>query len=72
VFTNNGIIKPTLLIDGFVSGIWSIKKEKGTVKLMIELFHKIRTEDRNALMEEGVQLLDFITDGKNIGEISFV
>jgi hypothetical protein len=39
---------------------------------MIELFHKIRTEDRNALMEEGSQLLNFITDGKDTGEISFI
>jgi hypothetical protein len=39
---------------------------------MIELFNKLRTEDRNALMKEGVQLLDFIADGKNTGKVSFV
>lgn len=72
VFTKNGIIRPTILIDGFVSGIWKIQKEKGTARLNIELFKKIHEEEHKALMEEATRLLDFIVDNESSREILFV
>ncbi|MGC5776357.1 winged helix DNA-binding domain-containing protein [Paenibacillus pabuli] len=59
VFTVNGIIRSTLLIDGFVSGIWKIQREHGTATLSIELFKQLSTEDHCAVMEEGAKLLKF-------------
>ncbi|MFC9712467.1 winged helix DNA-binding domain-containing protein [Paenibacillus sp. NPDC056933] len=59
VFSVNGIIRSTLLIDGFVSGIWKIQREHGTATLIIELFKPLSTEDHMALMEEGAKLLRF-------------
>jgi hypothetical protein len=72
VFTKNGIIRPTILIDGFVSGLWKVQKEKGTVKLIIELFNKLPVEEHNALTEEGTRLLDFIAGQESSREILFV
>jgi hypothetical protein len=72
VFTKNGIIRPTILIDGFVSGIWKLQKEKGTVRLIIELFKKLPDEEHNVLMEEGTRLLDFIAGKESPREILFV
>ncbi|WHY87015.1 winged helix DNA-binding domain-containing protein [Neobacillus novalis] len=72
VFTKNGIIRPTILIDGFVSGIWKVKKEKGTVRLIIELFKKLADEEHNALMDEATRLLDFIEGKESSREILFV
>ncbi|MFP5116381.1 winged helix DNA-binding domain-containing protein [Bacillaceae bacterium C204] len=72
VFTKNGIIRPTILIDGFVSGLWKVQKEKGTVKLIIELFNKLPDEEHNALTEEGTRLLDFIAGQESSREILFV
>jgi hypothetical protein len=69
VFTKNGIIKSTILIDGFVSGIWKVQKEKGSVRLMIELFKKLPNEEHNALTKEGDRLLDFIASKENFREI---
>lgn len=72
VFTKNGIIRPTILIDGFVSGIWSVQKEKETVKLMMEPFHQLNNEEKNTLIDEGTQLLDFIDKKESSREILFV
>jgi hypothetical protein len=72
VFTKNGIIRPTILIDGFVSGLWKVQKEKGTVKLIIELFKKLPDEEHNALTEEGTRLLDFLAGQESSREILFV
>jgi hypothetical protein len=72
VFTKNGIIRPTILIDGFVSGLWKVQKEKGTVKLIIESFKKLPNEEHNALTEEGTRLLDFVAGQESSREILFV
>ncbi|WP_449619665.1 winged helix DNA-binding domain-containing protein [Robertmurraya sp. Marseille-Q9965] len=72
VFTKNGIIKSTILIDGFVSGIWKIKKEKGSKMLIIELFKNISNGELKALRKEGTQLLNFIADNESSLEIQFI
>ncbi|MEK5389464.1 winged helix DNA-binding domain-containing protein [Margalitia sp. FSL K6-0131] len=72
VFTKNGIIRPTILIDGCVSGIWKYVKEKGIVRLIIELFKEVSEQDQNELTEEGNRLLDFIEGMEGPREIAFV
>lgn len=71
VFTKNGIIKSTLLIDGFVSGIWKVQRGKGSVQLIVEPFKKIPSIELNALKEEGNRLLDFIAGNGTTREILF-
>ncbi|GGH80476.1 hypothetical protein JOD43_002388 [Pullulanibacillus pueri] len=72
VFTRNGIIKPTLLIDGFVAGVWKIEEDKRAVRLIIALFKGLLSEDREALIEEGHRLLNLIVGLKRTREILFV
>ncbi|GAA1908795.1 hypothetical protein GCM10009716_18420 [Streptomyces sodiiphilus] len=38
VFTVNGIIRPTILVDGFVAGRWRIDRGKGPAVLTVEPF----------------------------------
>lgn len=64
VFTVNGIIRPTILLDGFVCGIWRLERERGNAKLAIEPFRKLAHEERGALAEEGERLLKFAADGE--------
>lgn len=71
VFTKNGIIKSTLLINGFVSGIWKVQRGKGSVQLIVEPFKKIPSIELNALKEEGNRLLDFIAGNGTTREILF-
>ncbi|GAA0568570.1 winged helix DNA-binding domain-containing protein [Actinomadura livida] len=60
IFTVNGIIRATFLVDGFVHGMWKIDKEggkRGGATLRITPFAPIPDPDRAALEDEGTRLL---------------
>ncbi|NKZ06103.1 winged helix DNA-binding domain-containing protein [Actinomadura latina] len=57
VFTVNGIIRATFLVDGFVHGMWKIEKKRGEATLRIDAFEPIPERERAALEEEGMRLL---------------
>jgi len=59
VFTVNGIIRSTFLIDGFVEGMWRIDREKAAAMLTIQPFRPLAAQDLDALREEGEALLRF-------------
>lgn len=59
VFTINGIIRSTILIDGFVAGTWKLIRERRKTTLSIEPFTSISEQNSNALMAEGERLLTF-------------
>jgi len=59
VFTINGIIRSTFLIDGFVAGMWRIDRKRDAAILTIEPFRPLRPEDQAGLYEEGDKLLRF-------------
>ncbi|WP_141578605.1 winged helix DNA-binding domain-containing protein [Actinomadura sp. WMMA1423] len=57
VFTVNGIIRATFLVDGFVHGMWKIEKGRGEAVLRLEPFAPVPRPERAALEEEGMRLL---------------
>ncbi|WP_123042028.1 winged helix DNA-binding domain-containing protein [Cohnella candidum] len=59
VFTRNGIVRSTILVDGFVSGTWKITRDKSTAVLSIEPFQSLSGEARSELTLEGERLLGF-------------
>ena len=59
VFTSNGLIRATVLVDGFVWGTWRIERRPGTATLVVEGFGALAAADRDALAEEGERLLAF-------------
>jgi hypothetical protein len=59
VFTENGIIRATILVDGFVGGIWRIERHRKAATLTIEPFGALSADNSAALLEEGSRLLDF-------------
>jgi hypothetical protein len=59
VFTVNGIIRGTVLIDGFVGATWKIARARGTATLVVELFSPSSTAVRNEIAGEGERLLAF-------------
>ncbi|HEX2204058.1 MAG TPA: crosslink repair DNA glycosylase YcaQ family protein, partial [Longimicrobium sp.] len=64
VFTVNGIIRPTILVDGTVRGTWSLVRERGAAALVVEPFAKLAKGDRAALADEGARLLAFAAPGE--------
>ncbi|GGD96097.1 winged helix DNA-binding domain-containing protein [Paenibacillus nasutitermitis] len=59
VFTINGIIRATFLVDGQVRGIWRIERHRSGATLIIEPFEPLAGADREALVQEGRKLLSF-------------
>lgn len=59
IYTKNGILPPTLLIDGFVAGTWKLATERERATLTLSPFARLAKRDAAALEEEGAQLLAF-------------
>jgi hypothetical protein len=72
VFTINGIIKSTFLIDGFVRGIWKIEQNRQSATLIIQPFEPLNHADREALEAEGVKLLAFAAASTKAHDIQFI
>lgn len=64
VFTVNGIVRGTVLLDGFVSGIWKIERAKNTATAVLEPFTRWSKADRLGVQEEAMRLLAFAADGE--------
>ncbi|MBP1990561.1 winged helix DNA-binding domain-containing protein [Paenibacillus eucommiae] len=69
VFTINGIIRATILVDGFVRGIWRIERQRSSATLIIEPFEPLSQQEIHALSEEGSRLLNFAADDASTHDI---
>jgi len=59
VFTINGIVRGTVLLDGFVAGVWKIERAKNTATVVLEPFTRWSKADRLGVQEEAMRLLAF-------------
>lgn len=64
VFTVNGIVRGTVLLDGFVAGVWKIERAKNTATVVLEPFTRWSKADRLGVQEGAMRLLAFATDGE--------
>jgi hypothetical protein len=63
LYSRNGIFPGTVLIDGFVGGMWRLARSRRTAVLTVELFGPVPSPDRDAVGEEAQRLLRFAADG---------
>lgn len=59
LFSRNGIVPGTVLVDGFVAGTWRITQAGGSATLIIEPFRPLNPADRAEAEREGQRLLSF-------------
>jgi len=71
VFTKNGIIRATVLVDGFVRGTWKITRRRAAATLIITPFTSLLPRDRAALAEEGTRLLAFAAADAGARDVQF-
>jgi len=62
--TKNGLVAPTILVDGAVRGQWRIERGQGSAALVIQPFAPITPAERQELEEEGLRLLAFAAGGR--------
>jgi hypothetical protein len=68
MFTRNGIFPGTVLLDGFVAGMWRISRARGAVTLIVEMFRdRVSARDRDAIVAEGLRMLAFADPGTPAG-----
>ena len=69
IFTTNGIIRASVLIDGFARALWEIKQDKGSATLKVTALPQtegsaITRKHESAIEREGRRLLEFAAPGK--------
>jgi hypothetical protein len=60
---NNGIGRPTILVDGFVGGRYKVTVKKDVATMIIELFRPLTSSERDEVAAEAERLLIFLEDG---------
>jgi hypothetical protein len=63
LYSRNGIFPGTVLLDGFVAGMWRLTRSRRTAVLTVELFGSLPSRERDAVGDEAQRLLGFAADG---------
>ncbi len=71
MFTSNGVLRGSILHDGFVAGHWAITERKRAATLLISPFVALAPADESALGEEGARLLAFAAGAAETREVQF-
>lgn len=74
VFTVNGIVRATFLIDGVVHGLWRVERESKSdlARLIVEPFRPIPATELMELEAEGTDLLSFVAPDAAQREITIM
>ncbi|MDQ3695918.1 MAG: winged helix DNA-binding domain-containing protein [Chloroflexota bacterium] len=71
VFTINGIVRGTILVDGVVAGVWKLVRSRTGAALEVESFAPLPAAMRSGLADEGERLLRFAASDAPTHEIRF-
>lgn len=63
VVSVNGLVSGTVLVDGFVHGSWSIKRDKTSAALVVTLFSLVDPQSQRAPRDEAEAMLAFAAAG---------
>jgi hypothetical protein len=69
VYPNNGMIQPTVLVDGFVEAKWKVTTTDKKATLEIEAFRRFTKDEKAAIDAEGKMVIGFVagkTKARNI------
>jgi hypothetical protein len=70
--TDNGRSFGTVLVDGFVSGTWRIRREGEDAILVVETLGRLPRKDAAAVAAEGTRLLAFVAGDARAHEVQVV
>ena len=65
-------VAATVLVDGFVRGVWKIEKAKGVATLVIEPLETLTKQNRVALAEEAERLVRFVENSAKAVAVQFM
>jgi hypothetical protein len=71
VFSSGGVIRATVLVDGFVQGRWRLERTGTAAALVVEPFGPLPRRARSALAEEGQGLLQLLAADCSTHDVRF-
>ncbi|MEH6420500.1 winged helix DNA-binding domain-containing protein [Pseudomonas sp. CGJS7] len=71
IFTRNGLVAATVLIDGFVAGTWKLERQGDTAWVSVQPFKRLRAADRAALEREARDCLRAAAPAQSRHEVGF-
>lgn len=71
LWSKNGILPGTILVDGFVRGAWRITRQRDAATLVVQPFGRLAKKTTAALGAEGARLLRFAAAG-HAHDVQFV
>jgi hypothetical protein len=71
IFTKNGLIPATFLLDGVVAGTWRLERVKKAAAVEFTAFGKVSKRDRAALQAEAAGVLAFAAPDASTTDIRF-
>lgn len=71
LFTKNAVIPGTVLLDGFVSGTWTLTRRKKEAIVQVEPYARLSKRDTTAVTDECVRLLAFAAPGAETHDVRF-
>ncbi|MFC4605665.1 winged helix DNA-binding domain-containing protein [Rhodococcus kronopolitis] len=72
VFTVNGIIKPTILVDGTVAGFVTVTAKKGAGVVEVTTFRRLGKGVESEVESEALRLLGFAHPGADSQDVRFI
>lgn len=69
--SRNGQLPGTILVDGFMRGVWTTKRERNAVTMAIRPFERLSKKDTAALESAAVRLLALTDAGAAVREVRF-
>ncbi|GAA4529686.1 winged helix DNA-binding domain-containing protein [Amycolatopsis samaneae] len=71
VITQNGLVKGTILVEGYVRGSWEITTARRTATLIVTPFERVAKRDVTALESAGARLLRWAEPDAESHEVHF-
>ncbi|MBT2388401.1 AlkZ family DNA glycosylase [Streptomyces sp. ISL-1] len=65
------IVEAAVTVDGFVRGLWGIKRDKGSAVLTVKLFSPLSANEEEAVTDEGARLLRFAAEDADHYDIRY-
>ena len=72
LFSLLNVFPGTVLLDGFVGGMWRIRRSRGTATLTVELFgDRVPARDRDDVIAEAGRVLAFAAPEADVRDVRF-
>lgn len=71
VFSRNGLVAATVLVDGFVAGVWKLQRDARTATLTISPFRRLAAAERAELQAQAADCLRVAAADRETHDVRF-